>query len=481
MIRLRRGAGPDGGDTGAARRIAIWPRGLIGRVMLVLLGAMLLEFLGSTVLFERFELASASVSQAEHIAGQLSIAARVLSATEPRRRDAVAPLLSSADLRLDCTSGAPGGDAASRDVSQTGALSGGVVRTGASEAMRARLLDAEPALRGAGLVLGTASGRDVQGALRLSDGATLRFAAAGLLPPIPAFYNEVLSELTVAACVLAAAAMLVRTLGAPLRSLVQAADAIGHGPAIAVAVAGPNEVRRVARAFNAMQSRISGLLEERTRALAAVSHDLRTPVARLRLRCGLLPDAEVRAAFGEDLDEMQAMVESVLAYLGGETAHEAPRSVDLPAMLSTLVDDATDAGHDARYEGPEHAGVVLRPVGFKRGVSNLVNNAIAYGGQVRVRLLLDGGEMHVQVDDDGPGIPESEMERVMQPFQRLESSRNRSTGGVGLGLAIVGQSVRAEGGRLVLANRPGGGLRAQITIAAGRDPAIQAAQDRHAT
>ena len=440
--------------------MTIWPRGLIGRVTLVLLGAMLLEFIGSTILFQKAELASADISRAEHIAGQLSIAARMLSATGLSQRSGVARLLSSDDLTLewpDTTMLLPNHLPV-------------MVETRATSAMRKRLLEAQPDLEPQGLLLGRADHRDLAGVLRLADGSLLRFTAADLLPVLPAFYNQVLSDLIVAACVLAAAAMVVRTLGAPLRVLAMAADAIGHGPAVAVAISGPTEVRRVAGAFNAMQLRISTLIEERTRALVAVSHDLRTPVARLRLRCGLLSDTEAQSAIGGDLDEMQAMIESVLAYMGGREQHEARRRVDLPAMLATLVDDATDAGHDAHYEGPEHALVEVRPVAFKRALSNLIGNALTYAGQVRVRLLLDNDAMRVQVDDDGPGIPEYELERVMQPFHRLESSRNRGTGGVGLGLTIVQQSVLAEGGTIILRNRDGGGLRAEITL-----PVINAA------
>jgi len=263
---------------------------------------------------------------------------------------------------------------------------------------------------------------------------------------------------------LIAAPLLVRALGAPLRQLVRAADAIGRGRPVPVAVEGPMEVRRLARALNAMQDRLARLIADQTQALAAVSHDLRTPIGRLRLRTDLLDDRSLQAELQADLDEMEQMVGSVLAYLKGDTDPEPPRAVDLVALLTTLVDAAADAGQDVVYRGPERAVLHARPLGLKRAFANLIDNAIAYGGSARVVLHCSETDMAIAVSDDGPGIPEAELGRVLEPFQRIEGSRNRTTGGVGLGLAITLQAVEREGGRLSLNNRPGGGLTAEVTL-----------------
>jgi signal transduction histidine kinase len=258
--------------------------------------------------------------------------------------------------------------------------------------------------------------------------------------------------------------LLMGTLTAPLRGLARAADAIGRGPEVAVPDAGPDEVRQVARAFNAMQARIHRLISDRTHALAAVSHDLRTPITRLRLRAGFLADPEAQAAIDADLDEMEAMIDATLAYLRGDTEPEDPKEIDLATMLVTLVDAAIDAGQAANFEGPRHAFAPVRGLAMKRAFANLVDNALTHGGDASVMLQDTGAAIRVLVDDSGPGIPEPELERVFEPFHRLDASRNRRTGGVGLGLAIARQTITREGGTVRLLNRPGGGLRAEVVI-----------------
>ncbi|SDD49032.1 ATP-binding protein [Belnapia rosea] len=224
-----------------------------------------------------------------------------------------------------------------------------------------------------------------------------------------------------------------------------------------------------------MQARIHRLVADRTQALAAVSHDLRSPIQRLRLRAGFLEDVEAQQAIDGDLDEMEGMIESTLAYLRGETESEEPRQADLAAILTTLVDDATDRGATATYAGPDRLPMRLRPVAIKRALANLVDNAVKHGDGARVALEENPGSVTVRVEDDGPGIPEAALETVFEPFQRLDASRHRGTGGTGLGLAIARQVVNAHGGSVALANRPGGGLVATVLLprphATGRDGA----------
>jgi signal transduction histidine kinase len=261
----------------------------------------------------------------------------------------------------------------------------------------------------------------------------------------------------VAVAVLLAAVMLVHTMSLPLRALADVADAVGEGEWVPLEEKGPREVRYLARAINAMQVRIHRLIADRTQALAAVSHDLRTPLARLRLRSGFLEDVEAQAAIEADVAEMEAMVGGVLAYLAGENDPEKKRAADLAAMLMTLVDDAADEGRAARYDGPDHLSVRVRP--------------LTYGGCADVAARATPGGIAVTIDDRGPGIPEADMERVFTPFFRLEGSRSRATGGLGLGLAIVQREVGREGGTLALSNRSDGGLRVEVTLYHSDHPA----------
>jgi signal transduction histidine kinase len=223
-------------------------------------------------------------------------------------------------------------------------------------------------------------------------------------------------------------------------------------------------VRRLVTAFNRMQARIAALIEARTQSLAAVGHDLRTPLARLRLRTESIPSDEVRAAIGQDVSEMEAMIASLLAFLGGDSDPEKPTALDLAVLCATLVDDATDRGHEATYVGPDHFELRLRRLAMKRALTNLVENALHYGERVTVVLEPGDGVVTIRVMDDGPGIPENQMDAVLEPFVRLDPARGRDTVGFGLGLPIVVQAIAAEGGQLMLSNRASGGLVATVTL-----------------
>jgi signal transduction histidine kinase len=304
----------------------------------------------------------------------------------------------------------------------------------------------------------------VEGHLRLVDDSSLQFAIAMPEERYPGFVKWLLTAAIMSGSILGTGAMVMRALNSPLRALTKAADALGHGQWAPVAVSGPRDVRQLAEAFNAMQARILRLIDDRTQALAAVSHDLRTPIARLRLRMDALCNGDLQGAATADLDEMEKMVASLLAFLKGQDDPEKPRPIDLVALLTTLVDDAVDQGGEARYEGPPRLMLTLRPLGIKRALSNLLENALLYAGSVRVCLKIEEREARILIEDKGPGIPEPELDRVFEPFHRLEQSRNRATGGTGLGLAIARGAVEREGGSIALLNRPEGGLSVSITL-----------------
>ena len=431
---------------------SLWPTGLIGRVGLVLFAAILLELIASTFVFERAELVSTDDALARRIAVQLDSAARVLEVTARDQRAAVAASLSGPDLGFTWQATAP---------AQTPSPT-----SEPTQLLRAKLLVDEPALARRGLALGGVAGASdsVEGRLSLGDSSIVSFRAHAPESALPNLYGQIGSVVVLSSGVLLAALLVVRTLAAPLRMLVQATDAIGRGPAVQLDDAqGPREIRRVARAFNAMQGRIVGLLKDRIEALAAVSHDLRTPIARMRLRADVMGGEEA-LAFDRDLAEMEAMLDDLNAHLRGDTDPEAPRRINLAATLQTLVDDATDAGKAASYVGPDQLTLKVRPLALKRAFSNIVNNAIAYGDRAGVALADAGREVLVTVEDDGPGIPQAERESVFEPFWRGDSSRNRAKGGMGLGLAIARAAVRRDGGTISIDNRPEGGLRVIVRL-----------------
>ena len=428
-------------------RVKLWPAGLIGRVGVVLFAALLLDFAGSAILFEQTEVLLDDREQAQRIAAGVDTAARVLALTPVENRAGVADALSETTLTLHWRAGRDGRPASDA----------------ATQAFRTKIVAAEPQL--AALELSPVPG-GVAGTLPLSDGSVLAFSA-DLPRTIPGTLALVWSVGLLSGAVLLASLLVVRTLATPLRLLVTATDAVGHGPAVAFTEQGPREVRRVATAFNAMQARIAKLIADRTEALAAVSHDLRTPIGRMRLRTGFLAAGEDRAAFEADLAEMEAMLADLFAFLGGDADPEAPRRTDLAATLATLVDDATDAGHEASYEGPDHCVIELRVLAFKRALSNLVDNAIGYGDRVRVLLDEKPDAIEVHVEDAGPGIPEAERHEVFEPFYRGDASRNRARGGMGLGLAIARAAVLREGGTIAFETPAGGGLRVVVRLPRG--------------
>ena len=274
---------------------------------------------------------------------------------------------------------------------------------------------------------------------------------------------------------LAAAALTlwaVRRLTVPVRLLGAAAERLGRDVnAPALPEDGPAEVAQAAAAFNTMAGRIRRFVADRTFLLTAIGHDLRTPITRLRLRAEWMEDEEQRRRMLADLDELQAMVSATLAFGRDVAGTEPAVPLDLVALLRTVLDEAADARPAAAgclaYAGPERLQIQGRPVALKRALANLVGNAVAYGGAARVTLLgtgPPGSGVTVQVEDSGPGIPPDELNRVFEPFHRVEGSRNRETGGTGLGLPITRNILRAHGGDVALANLDGGGVRATVTL-----------------
>ena len=265
--------------------------------------------------------------------------------------------------------------------------------------------------------------------------------------------------------VLGISVMAVRWVTRPLHVLAAAADELGRDinrPPLPES--GPLEVRRAAHAFNTMQARLVRFVQDRTRLLTAMSHDLKTPITRMRLRADLLEDDELRGRFEKDLREMEAMVTHTLDFIRGLGGGEVPQALDVMALLESLQADNEEMGRQVVIDGTVHAHYVgIAPL-LKRCLSNLIDNAVLYGKSATV-IVEDGHDaLRLRVLDAGPGLPEAELEKAFEPFYRLESSRNRETGGTGLGLAIARNIAQTHGGDITLHNRPSGGLEAVLTL-----------------
>ena len=301
--------------------------------------------------------------------------------------------------------------------------------------------------------------------VRLHDGAVVTFQQ--ILPEEiiawPTRLLLILLVLLVSVAVLAALA--VRALTRPLAVLAAAAGELGRDirrPPLDEK--GPLEVQRAARAFNTMQERLIRYIEDRNRILAAISHDLKTPITRLRLRTELLDDAPLKEKFLLDLDDMQRMAQASLDFLRGGEDSEPIAPMDLNALLESLQEDAEDVGHAVSISGAASQPLRCRPLALKRCLTNLVDNALKYGQSAEIAVADAATRLRLIVRDRGPGIPAAELERVFEPFYRLEGSRSRDTGGTGLGLSIARNIARAHGGELSLRNHPQGGLEAVLEL-----------------
>jgi signal transduction histidine kinase len=301
--------------------------------------------------------------------------------------------------------------------------------------------------------------------VQLADGSWLNFVIA-IAPATTGWSARTIALAAfVAALVLGASIWSLGRLTAPYRLLAAAAERFGRDlNAPPMSERGPREVRLAAHAFNLMRERLQRLIGDRNQMVAAISHDLRTPATRLRLRAEMIDDAEQRALILADLDEMEVMTRSVLAFASDTGQPEQRVTLDLISLLETVCDEMPGATFSLSADLPPRLAYVAEPVALRRCIANLVDNAIKYGNRAYVSLAVDPSAIRIRVDDEGPGIPEAEFETVFRPFRRLETSRNRETGGTGLGLTIARTVARALGGEVTLCNQPEGGLRAEIVL-----------------
>ncbi|MFG0324653.1 ATP-binding protein [Pseudomonas sp. zjy_15] len=303
-----------------------------------------------------------------------------------------------------------------------------------------------------------------QAHLKLADGAPLTIDVTPTPVPVARWLPVVL--LIQLAVLLLCTWLAVRLAIGPLTRLAQAVDNLDPDqPGVQLDESGPREVRYAAVAFNALQARIAAHLKERMQLLAAISHDLQTPITRMKLRVEVMDEGVERDKFWNDLDEMEHLVREGVAYARSmDSSTEATCRVNLDAFLDSLVFDYQDSGAQVERHGNSGTLLETRPHALRRVLVNLVDNALKFAGAAELQVSREGSTTIIRVLDNGPGIPGDELDEVLKPFYRVEGSRNRSTGGTGLGLAIAHQLIQAMGGRLTLSNREQGGLCAQIEL-----------------
>jgi signal transduction histidine kinase len=431
--------------------VRLLPRTLFGRIVLLMAGGLVLaQLIGAAMhLAERQRTLSRTVGQ--EFAQRIAAIHRAIDSHGDAERQALAAQLSTPRQRVSIVATAP---AAATSVAGNSELL----------ARLAEALGPEIAIRP--LTLPRIGHFVFDLHFELKSGGWLHIEGSApdeiFAWPVHLFGNLALMLAVVIVLIWFVARMTVR----PLTRLAQAARGLGEDlrqPPLPEE--GPSEVRQATQAFNAMQQRIRQDIEERERFLAAVSHDLGTPVTRMRLRGELLADEELRERFLRDLDEMQQMLGGALDFLRGKAADEPASPIDMVALLESLVDDREEMGRAVSLSVPSApVRYTGRPQALRRAIGNLIDNALKYGQRAGVALQADADGVRIVVDDEGAGLPEDQLDKVFEPFYRVESSRNRATGGVGLGLAIVRQIARRHGGDVSLANRPSGGLRAELLL-----------------
>lgn len=430
-----------------SRLHTVWPATLAGRLSWILFGGLLLAH----ALTLGFVLAERSVAvrsmMADYLARDLASSVAMLERLPPAERAQWLPRLERRNYRF-VLGVAPGAELSDADARGT--------------ALRTVL----PAALARDARLKQNSDGGLQLHVDLNDGAPVTVMLA---PQRMRLADWLLAWLAIQFAGLGLLAWLaVRQATRPLARLADAANAIDLGSEpVLLTPEGPREVAQAAAAFNAMQQRIRGHLKERTQILAAVSHDLQTPLTRLRLRVEMMDESEARGRLQSDVEAMEMLVREGIAYArSAERPLEPVQRVDLHSLLDSLACDYADAGQTVLLQAPRELRAATRPQALRRIITNLVDNALKFAGSAQIEARQSGLCIAIAVRDHGPGIPPDELQAVLQPFYRLEHSRGRDSGGTGLGLAIAQQLTQALGGRLLLRNREEGGLEALLELSA---------------
>ena len=431
------------------RRFSWLPRTLGTRLLLILAAGMLLAHgLSFALLFHERATATRAM-MLSNMEDDVPLSVALLEHLSPAERTAWLPQLERRTYRYLLRPAQPGSALASERARQVAGLIDDSLAH--RYALRPRAVSASP--------------ERYEVELTLADGQPLTIEVTPSLLPIARWLPWVLAAqvLLLLGCVWLAVRLATR----PLVRLADAADRLDvAGQGDAISEQGPQEVATAARALNALQSRVAAHVSERMQILAAISHDLQTPITRLRLRIESLEETPAQERLLGDVTQLSQLVREGIDYARSATVSMGtPVQLDLPAFLDSVVGDYEEVGKQVRRVAGAQATLHTHPQVLRRVVQNLIDNALAYAGSADVGLTIGAqGGVSIDVMDRGPGIPEASLAAVLQPFHRLEPSRGRTSGGTGLGLAIADQLSRALGGRLTLANREGGGLRAALEL-----------------
>lgn len=469
-----------------------WMRSLTGQLIGLMLLALVLSQLAFTFIYRNDRAKSFRDLRREEFLSRAAAVARLVGSTSPEMHREILQAASTSLTRYWITDQAPSDATVWRDGARTQLLRALPVNGSASPATATAASTAHPASNpriaesdlplsspatwsplpasawsggfpAQVLDLESWSGFGLAVAIRSDLWLQVVYAKPDLVtPPLlrSYLYLSVTATLLLVVAVLAA-----RRIARPLQHLTESAERFGRGEdADPVPEEGADDIRQTAAAFNRMQSRIRRFVEDRTRMVAAISHDLRTPITTLRLRAEFIDDPETKDKLIGTLDEMQSMTEAALAFAREEATVEPTRTIDADALIESICDDLAELGWAVKFTDAGRVPWRCRPDALRRALRNLIENAVRYGERAEVRLDVSKDSLDIIVEDGGPGIPEEQFERVFAPFVRLETSRNRATGGVGLGLAIARTIARGHGGDIHLFNRPEGGLRVILRL-----------------
>lgn len=434
------------------RSLLKFPSSLFARMAIIMLFGLLSAQLASIWLQSGERATVVSQARGQNFADQIAETIRVLEAAPPSLRTASLAALQSKSLHVMFIT--------NEQVSPN-------VPRGQIQALIASRLGGEREVRSSGGAEGMPQRGNMMRSfdVRLRDGQWIRVTALLDATP-PALPTVLITQLLTSLVIVIAVVMVaVRQVSQPLKQLAEAADSLGNDLNAAPLVErGSTETRSAAQAFNRMQARIRRLIDERARALAAVSHDLRTPLTRLRLRAELVDDDKLREQMAADLESMATMLDATLDYLRGLQDSEEARRIDMNALLQSMVEGAELLGKYLSVEGMAQSPYTGRLSALRRALQNLIDNAIKYGHSAHISIDDHSSELRITVEDEGPGISPDELSRVTEPYYRPDASRSSETGGVGLGLSIVKDIALMHGGELVLANKPGSGLSATLVL-----------------
>jgi signal transduction histidine kinase len=432
-------------------------KGISGQIAaLVVLSIVAIHlFLAATFLVYRPGESDPSVDRGH---GQLAAAIQLLGAAPASERPRLFPDIARAFPQLDIESLPPG------------------FATEASEPDSLDLRSLHRRLSGSYRIFSLPAERDTRIGVALPDGAVI---SARFLPDKRPFWSGpwMATLLFVVVSVSLLGLWAARALTAPLSAFAKAAESFSLNSAPApLPERGPEEIRSVAKALNRMRERISTLIDDRTKMLAAISHDLRTPITRMRLRSEFIEDHVQRSHMLGDLDQMRSMLESVLSFLRNDRKSESMTLIDIASTLLLITDQFSDMGHKVAYDGPQHAVVTARPDDLHRSITNLVENAVRFGAEATIRLGVSPNTVTIDIEDDGPGISDARKQAVLEPFVRGDDARNMDeTAGFGLGLSIARAIVLAHGGELSLNDRQPHGLIVRIELPAHQQGRLVAA------